>query len=154
MLTPEQLEAAARKLCEIRGIDADLKHAFTEADVDGSGALHLTERTVAEWECKADEIRAYLEIQEAVQSIPQPSPRIALRVEGWPLVRPWVWFKDYEGPKEGAEFQCTKCGERGRHDQLWLSEKKTHTDGSILQDVRCPYCHAGWTLLQLRAPRI
>ena len=66
MLTPEQLEAAARKLCEIRGIDADLKHAFTEADVDGSGALHLTERTIAEWECKAEQIRAHLEIQEAV----------------------------------------------------------------------------------------
>ena len=69
MLTPEQLEAAARKLCEIRGIDADLKHTFTEADVDDIGALHLTERAVAERECKADEIRAYLEIQEAVQSV-------------------------------------------------------------------------------------
>ena len=79
MLTPEQLEAAARKLCEIRGIDADLKHTFTEADVDGSGALHLTERAVAEWECKADEIRAHLEIQQAIQSIPQPSPHIILK---------------------------------------------------------------------------
>ena len=79
MLTPEQLEAAARKLCEIRGIDADLKHAFTEADVDGSGALHLTERTIAEWEYKAEQIRAYLEIQEAIQSVPQPSkPRIGI----------------------------------------------------------------------------
>lgn len=103
---------------------------------------------------RVDEIRAHLEIQEAIQSIPQQSPHVVLRAEGWPLVRPWVWFKDYEGPKEGAEFQCTKCGERGRYDQLWLSEKKIHTDGSILQDTRCPYCHANWTLIQLRAPRI
>jgi hypothetical protein len=85
MLTPEQLEAAARKLCEIRGIDADLKHFFTEADVDAGGALHLTERAVAEWECKAEEIRSYLEIQQAIQSIPQPSPRIALHAKGYPL---------------------------------------------------------------------
>ena len=78
---------------------------------------------------RVDEIRAHLEIQEAIQSIPQQSPHVVLRAEGWPLVRPWVWFKDYEGPKEGAEFQCTKCGERGRYDQLWLSEKKIHTGG-------------------------
>jgi len=68
MLTPEQLEDVARKLCKIRGIDPDLKHSFTEADVDSSGALHLTERAIAEWEYKAEEIRAHLEVQQAIQS--------------------------------------------------------------------------------------
>ena len=150
MLTPEQLEAVARKLCKIRGIDPDERR---ENETRHDEFISTTVVFLA-WEECADEIRAHLEIQEAIQSIPQPSPHVVLRADGWSLVRPWVWFKDYEGPKEGAEFQCTKCGERGRYDQLWLSEKKIHTDGSILQDTRCPYCHANWTLIQLRAPRI
>jgi hypothetical protein len=67
-MTPEQLEAAARKLCEIRGIDPDKQYTFTVAnDPSPDGALSLSEESDFEWEYRAREIRAYMEIQEAIQ---------------------------------------------------------------------------------------
>ena len=54
-MTPEQLEAAARKLCEIRGWD-------WREDVSLEGRKLEMALDVAKWE-----IRAYLEIQEAIQ---------------------------------------------------------------------------------------
>lgn len=67
-MTPKQLEAAARKLCEIRGVDPDKQYTFTVANDPGpDGALSLSEESAFEWEYRAHEIRAYLEIQEAIQ---------------------------------------------------------------------------------------
>ena len=67
-MTPKQLEAAARKLCEIRGVDPDEAIGIIEG-----------ESIVFQWCIVADEIRAYLEIQEAINSIPQPSPHVIIR---------------------------------------------------------------------------
>ena len=76
MLTPEQLEAAARKLCEIRGIDPD--EVFGKRfRIDKSENPEVV--SVLWWENLAVEIRAHLEIQEAIQSVPQPSPHVVLR---------------------------------------------------------------------------
>jgi len=68
MLTPEQLEAAARKLCEIRGIDPDERR---ENETKHDEFISTTVIFLA-WEECADEIRAYLEIQEAIRSLPRP----------------------------------------------------------------------------------
>ena len=62
-MTPEQLEAAARKLCEIRGIDPDERR---ERETRHDEFIATTVVYFA-WEECADEIRAYLEIQEAIQ---------------------------------------------------------------------------------------
>jgi len=66
MLTPEQLEAAARKLCEIRRIDPD------ERCEDETRHDEFISTTIVyfAWEKCAEEIRAYLEIQEAIQNVP------------------------------------------------------------------------------------
>ena len=77
MLTPEQLEAAARKLCEIRGIDPNERR---ENETKHDEFISTTVAFLA-WEECADEIRVYLEIQEAVQSVPQPSPRIVFTIK-------------------------------------------------------------------------
>lgn len=65
MLTPEQLEAAARKLCEIRGIDPDER---CENETRHDEFISTTIAYFA-WEECAEEIRAYLEIQEAVRYV-------------------------------------------------------------------------------------
>lgn len=54
MLTDQQIEAAARKLCEIRGIVPDAQ------------ALQMTRSGPSYLKMARDEIRAYLQVQEAV----------------------------------------------------------------------------------------
>lgn len=61
-LTPEQIEAAARKLCELRNWD------WREDISDGRRGQPEMALDVAK-----DEIRAHLEIQEAIESISQSS---------------------------------------------------------------------------------
>jgi RecJ-like exonuclease len=64
-MTPEQLEAAARKLCEIRGKNPDEETQFGYFDWDTKRVTPTTWLKACE-----NEIRAHLEIQEAVQSLP------------------------------------------------------------------------------------
>ena len=57
MLNDLQIEAAARKLCEIRGLNPN------------GSALRMTNTGPSNQACAMDEIRAYLQVQEAVSYI-------------------------------------------------------------------------------------
>lgn len=77
-MTPEQLEATARKLCEIRGENPDRLIAHgAEPDENGFARAILLHSPC--WQFAAKEIRAHLEIQEAINSIPQPSPYVIIK---------------------------------------------------------------------------
>ena len=69
MLTDQQIEAAARKLCELRGIDPDFSYLVTVADAPVGGQLKLHEETRTHWQCVADEIRAADQLREAIASV-------------------------------------------------------------------------------------
>ena len=64
MLTDQQIEAAARKLCELRGIDPDdeIGKRYTAA---------CSIETVLQWHSAALEIRAADQVREAIASVTQ-----------------------------------------------------------------------------------
>jgi len=66
-LTDEQLEQAARELCDIRGEDPEA--LIPHADPDGLAVLR---RTVS-WKFAAHEIKRWLQIQEAVNRVKSAS---------------------------------------------------------------------------------
>lgn len=61
-MTPEQIEVAARKLCELRRVDPDAIVGVRTQPL-GSGMYHTTSR----WRNAAEEITEHLEIQEAIK---------------------------------------------------------------------------------------
>ncbi len=68
MLTPDQLEAAARRLCKLRGIDPDKVHRHTmKSPINGD---KYAVETVA-WEWTANEITARLQMDDALAGIEQ-----------------------------------------------------------------------------------
>ena len=80
-MTDADIERAARRLCEIRGLDAELY-----------GALAIV----------ADEVRAFLEVQQAVAEPVRPVDREAL-IEIW---------------KKLAEMDMEEKVRKGRHGGL------------------------------------
>ncbi len=65
MLTPDQLEAAARRLCKLRGMDPD--EPCGKWSYEGK-----TEHGPAWWELLADEITARLQMDEALAGVTSP----------------------------------------------------------------------------------
>lgn len=63
MLTEPQIEQAARKLCELRGIDPGKVFSRQTAVVED---FRFETRIVLTWEYCALEIRAYLQVVEAI----------------------------------------------------------------------------------------
>lgn len=109
MLTPEQLEAAARKLCKIRGIDPDERR---ENETRHDEFISTTVVFLA-WEECADEIRSYLEIQEAIQSILQKLPQTASRTNSALLSEITTTIDQSQ-----SFNRCLDCGHEWRYHEI------------------------------------
>lgn len=59
-MTPEQLEAAARELCRIRGQDPDWRPSWFDVNHGNFG--------LPRWRLAAEEIKAHFECQQALDS--------------------------------------------------------------------------------------
>jgi hypothetical protein len=75
-MTAEQIEAAARRLCQARGIDPDA--------MDGTGYMVVSwepwlmkEGGIANWRVVAPEIKRFAQIGAAIAATKQPMSRVA-----------------------------------------------------------------------------
>lgn len=82
MLNDQQIEQAARKLCELQGIVPDAQ------------ALQMTRIWPSYLEMARDEIRAFLQVQEAVTSVASPLERI--------YPQQWARLEEYFRSKRGG----------------------------------------------------
>ena len=66
-MTPDQNEMAARRLCELRGIDPDGEWSYTQLGKVGHGYMEMKLIYRAEWERALPEIETHQHIIEAIQ---------------------------------------------------------------------------------------
>lgn len=64
-MTDEQIEAAARKLCEIRGIDPD-KRVGHGAEPDANGMVPAVMLYSPAWRLVAREVSAFYQVAQAI----------------------------------------------------------------------------------------
>ena len=69
MLTDQQIEAAARKLCELRGIDPD--YVFGKRITEWNPVTRTAIEDVLNWQNLACEIRDADQVREAIASVTQ-----------------------------------------------------------------------------------
>lgn len=67
-MTDQQLEAAARKLCELRGVDPD-RLVPTSPPPNDMGYVPAVLLTVPAWRQAKAEIQGFLQIAQAVDSV-------------------------------------------------------------------------------------
>lgn len=86
MLNDQQIEAAARKLCELRGVNPDGKFVIkVYVPPEDGQILNHVHKHCFQWEAMVEEIRAYLQVQESVAFVqiePVPTERLK-EVEKW-----------------------------------------------------------------------
>lgn len=139
-MTDEQIEAAARKLCEIRGVDPEQvlesRVAFGGDPARGLGTVTSVSQDRA-WRLAADEIRRHLQVREAVHFV--ESDQTAMRVGDrydTRLAAPW---RDFAGAliREGDTIRhptgdtATVVIDRARGDDV-LKWRAVYKDGESL----------------------
>lgn len=67
-MTPDQLEATARKLCEIRGIDPD-SLVSTSPPPTTHGYMPAVLLTIPAWRIAADEVNAMYQVVRALDVV-------------------------------------------------------------------------------------
>lgn len=69
VLTDQQIEAAARKLCELRGWNPDSEFTIkVYLPPNAAQVLNKVHKTCFQWEAMADEIRAADQVRDAIDS--------------------------------------------------------------------------------------